>query len=118
MGLGERPRGLPERARNPGAADTRCKRTAVPCVRRSRGSNGGAARCARPDRGQARTERSRARSGIARTRVAEADLVIRRRPLAASAVFYDISGQQVGGPVQTKLEGERVLPSLNAVVTH
>jgi len=28
----------------------------------------------------------------------------------ASAVFYDISGQQVRGPVQTKLEGERVMP--------
>jgi hypothetical protein len=28
----------------------------------------------------------------------------------ASAVFYDSSGQQVRGPVQTKLAGERVLP--------
>jgi hypothetical protein len=29
---------------------------------------------------------------------------------AASAVFYDANGQQVRGPLQARLEGERVLP--------
>jgi hypothetical protein len=28
----------------------------------------------------------------------------------AHAVFYDVNGQQVRGPLQTRLEGERVLP--------
>jgi hypothetical protein len=28
----------------------------------------------------------------------------------ARAVFYDANGQQVRGPLQTRLEGERVLP--------
>jgi hypothetical protein len=28
----------------------------------------------------------------------------------AQAVFYDVNGQQLRGPLQTRLEGERVLP--------